>query len=196
MDFSNHGKSYSTRSKIYKNFMEALIRRNVPKPGLHASFYLDAFWLETTGEICKEMVVSRGLCGGEGSEFTKWRNAQQEMNLLIVDEVPIPGQKKGKVKYRAGSLATKYINALIFEQTDTVVATKADIAISEEKVIALQDAKHEELQKEIKEIKFMLSVLADDYFNRFPPKSKSREFRFFENVRRGVPYLEEDAVIF
>lgn len=196
MEVRDHGKSYSTRSKTYKNFMEVLIRRNIPNPGLHASFFFDAFWLGNVGEINKDLIVGRGLCSGEGREFTKWRESLRDLKLLVWEEFPIPGTKQVKVKYRPGPLATKYINTLILEQTDTLVATKADIQESEDKVIALQDAKHEELQKEIKEIKYMLTILADDYFTRFPPKSKQREFRFFENVRKGVPYLEEDKVAY
>jgi hypothetical protein len=196
MEVSGHGKSYSTRSKTYKNFMEALIRRNIPNPGLHASFFLDAFWLSNIGEINKDLIVGRGLCSGEGREFSKWRDNLRDLKLLLWDDFPIPGKGQGTVKYRPGPLSTKYINTLVFEQTDTIVATKADLQQSEDKVIALQDAKHEELQKEIKEIKYMLSILADDYFERFPPKSKQREFRFIENVRKGVPYLEEDRVVY
>jgi len=196
MEHEEHGKSYSTRSKTYKNFMEMLIRRNIPNPGFHASFFFDAFWLCNVGEINKDLVVGRGLCKSEGREFTKWRENLRDLKLLILQESPIPGSKHTKVIYKPGPLTTKYINLAILEQTDTLLATKADIQESEDKVIALQEAKHLELQKEIKEIKYMLDILADDYFTRFPPKSKQRKFRFFENVRKGVPYLEEDNIVY
>jgi len=123
MERNNHGKNYSTTSKAYKNFMEALVRRKVSNPGLHATLYFDAFWLEALS-INKDSIINRKLVDARASRgFTEWRDQQKAFGLL--DWVENGSHFGNGVRYIPGPITLKYLNALTI--TNAQIATKADV---------------------------------------------------------------------
>lgn len=123
MERNNHGKSYSTTSKAYKNFMEALVRRKVSNPGLHATLYFDAFWLDAL-TINKDSIINRKLIDPRGTRaFTEWRDQQKAFGLL--DWVESGNQFGNGVRYIPGPITLKYLNTLTISNAQ--IATKADV---------------------------------------------------------------------
>lgn len=182
MDHKYHGKTYSTVSKPYKNFMEALIRRKVESPGIHATLYFDAFWLDSV-IINKDAIINRKLIDTKKSgSFTVWRDQQKAMGLL--DWMEIPG--RNGVKYIPGPVTVKYLNALTLESAQ--IATRLDLDASEERILKVTG----DLQKQIDEMQGMLKVVAKAYFAKNPPHNEEREEKLNENLKRGKAYLDED----
>jgi hypothetical protein len=182
MDYKYHGKTYSTVAKPYKNFMEALIRRKVEAPGIHATLYFDAFWLDSV-VINKDAILNRKLINGiKTGSFTTWRDAQKALGLL--DWMEIPG--RNGVKYIPGPITLKYLNALTIESAQ--LATRFDIDASEDKILKVTG----DLQKQIDEMQGMLKVVANHYFAKNPPHNEERESKLNENLKHGKAYLEED----
>lgn len=176
MDVKHHGKSYSTTSKAYKNFMEALVRRKVPNPGLHASFYFDVFYLRSLN-ISRASVVSRKLIDpGKERAFSDWREQQRELNLL---EINSPGPSLKSVEYIPGRLTLKYINSMSVSSELLVTRPDLDVAV-------------QGLQEQIDSMRVMLGAFMNDYFERYPPNTPERMELLKQNLKAGRVYIPTD----
>jgi chorismate mutase len=159
-------------------------KKGIDKPGHHASFYFDVFLLDAV-IIDKTSVVNRGLCTDKSGAFSIWRNQQEKLGLLEVEQT-ILRNGKPSVKYRAGPLTLEYLNQQIIVSQQ--IATRRDIEASEEKIYKVT----EDLQKQINEMQGMLKVVAKAYFAKNPPHNDEREEKLNENLKHGKAYLDED----
>lgn len=186
MSAKTSGKSYKTTDQVYRNFSEIIRKKGVQKSGLHASFYLDAFYLEIL-KVDKAAVVARGLYMEDTCSFREWRDQQIELGLMMLEQVSI-GNGKTTVRYRPGKLAIEYINKITLKNSQ--VATKSDVVASEEKLLKVTS----DLQKQIDEMQGMLKVVAKSYFSKNPPHNEEREAKLNSNLKNGKAFLEEDMI--
>lgn len=186
MSDENGGKPYKSSDRAHRNFTEILRKKGIKKPGHHATLYFDAFFLKALS-IDRTAVLNRGLIDGSSGAFTVWRDQQEKLGLLDVENV-ILRNGKPSVKYRPGPLTLEYINQQTMSSVQ--VASVKDVEAAEEKILKVTD----DLQRQIDEMQAMLEVVAKHYFAKNPPHSDEREAKFKENLKRGKAYLEEDSL--